>query len=369
MCGIVGYVGNKDSLSIIIKGLKRLEYRGYDSSGVAISDGNTARFCKSKGKKIKDISGPIGIGHTRWATHGEPSDINAHPHISNSGKLLLVHNGIIENYNTLKEKLINEGFSFVSETDTEVLVNLIEFVKQSEKLKLGEAVQIALRQVIGAYAICVMDYDRPNELVVAKLGSPLCIGMGKNEFYIAPMYNLMIRDGLKITAANTEKMHVLGAPHQFEFFVKRVITRFGDKPIALASDHSGFDIKKQCKDILDTMALPYIDVGTFTNKSCDYPDYVLQVTKLIQTNECSHGISFCRSGQGANITANKVKGIISALCFDEYMAQHAIKHNCANHFSIPSKYVDKAKLESILKIMLNTSFDGGRHFNRLFKLL
>ncbi len=117
------------------------------------------------------------------------------------------------------------------------------------------------------------------------------------------------------------------------------------------------------------MALPYIDVGTFTNKSCDYPDYVLQVTKLIQTNECSHGISFCRSGQGANITANKVKGIISALCFDEYMAQHAIKHNCANHFSIPSKYVDKAKLESILKIMLNTSFDGGRHFNRLFKLL
>ena len=191
----------------------------------------------------------------------------------------------------------------------------------------------------------------------------------KNEFYIAPMYNLMIRDGLKITAANTEKMHVLGAPHQFEFFVKRVITRFVDKPIALASDHSGFDIKKQCKDILDTMALPYIDVGTFTNKSCDYPDYVLQVTKLIQTNECSHGISFCRSGQGANITANKVKGIISALCFDEYMAQHAIKHNCANHFSIPSKYVDKAKLESILEIMLNTSFDGGRHFNRLFKLL
>ncbi len=194
MCGIVGYVGNKDSLSIIIKGLKRLEYRGYDSSGVAISDGNTTRFCKSKGKinklekklkKIKDISGPIGIGHTRWATHGEPSDINAHPHMSNSGKLLLVHNGIIENYNTLKEKLINEGFSFVSETDTEVLVNLIEFVKQSEKLKLGEAVQIALRQVIGAYAICVMDYDRPNELVVAKLGSPLCIGMGKNEFYIA----------------------------------------------------------------------------------------------------------------------------------------------------------------------------------------
>ena len=131
--------------------------------------------------------------------------------------------------------------------------------------------------------------------------------MYKNEFYIAPMYNLMIRDGLKITASNTEKMHVLGTPHQFEFFCKRVITRFGDKPIALASDHSGYQSKKQCKDILDNFAIPYIDVGTYTDKACDYPDYVLQVTKLIESNDCSHGISFCRSGQGANITANKVE--------------------------------------------------------------
>mgnify|MGYP001329379671 FL=1 len=191
----------------------------------------------------------------------------------------------------------------------------------------------------------------------------------KNEFYIAPMYNLMIRDGLKITAANTEKMHVLGTPHQFEFFVKRVITRFGDKPIAIASDHSGFEIKELCKQVFVELALPYIDVGTYTDKACDYPDYVLQVTKLIQSNECSHGISFCRSGQGANITANKVKGIISALCFDEYTAEYAIKHNCSNHFSIPSKYVDKNKLKQIVNVMLNTSFDGGRHFTRLFKLL
>ena len=191
----------------------------------------------------------------------------------------------------------------------------------------------------------------------------------KNEFYIAPMYNLMIRDGLKITAANTEKMHVLGTPHQFEFFVKRVITRFGDKPIAIASDHSGFEIKELCKQVFVELALPYIDVGTYTDKACDYPDYVLQVTKLIQSNECSHGISFCRSGQGANITANKVKGIISALCFDEYTAEYAIKHNCSNHFSIPSKYVDKNKLKQIMNVMLNTSFDGGRHFTRLFKLL
>jgi len=193
--------------------------------------------------------------------------------------------------------------------------------------------------------------------------------MFKDEFYIAPMYNLMIRDGLKITAANTEKMHVLGTPHQFEFFCKRVITRFGDRPIALASDHSGYVAKKQCKDVLDNLAIPYIDVGTYTDKACDYPDYVLQVTRLIQANDCSHGISFCRSGQGANITANKVDGIISALCFDEYTAEMAVKHNCANHFSIPSKYVDKAAMQNIIEALLKSSFDGGRHFTRLYKFL
>ena len=193
--------------------------------------------------------------------------------------------------------------------------------------------------------------------------------MYKNEFYIAPMYNLMIRDGLKITASNTEKMHVLGTPHQFEFFCKRVITRFGDKPIALASDHSGYQSKKQCKDILDNFAIPYIDVGTYTDKACDYPDYVLQVTKLIESNDCSHGISFCRSGQGANITANKVDGIISALCFDDYTAEYAIKHNCANHIAIPSKYIDKAKPQGIIETLLKSTFDGGRHFTRLHKLL
>ena len=193
--------------------------------------------------------------------------------------------------------------------------------------------------------------------------------MYKNEFYIAPMYNLMIRDGLKITAANTEKMHVLGTPHQFEFFCKRVITRFGEKPIALASDHSGYLAKNQCKNILDNLAIPYIDVGTYTDKACDYPDYVLQVTKLIQANDCSHGISFCRSGQGANITANKVDGIISALCFDDYTAEYAIKHNCANHIAIPSKYMDKEKLQSLIETLLRSTFDGGRHFTRLYKFL
>ena len=193
MCGIVGYLGNRESLPIILNGLKRLEYRGYDSSGVAVYNGSSIISCKSKGKisklekqlqKRKNLNGSVGIGHTRWATHGEPNDVNAHPQFSFTNKLCLVHNGIIENYSTIKQKLIKEGFSFKSETDTEVLVNLIEYVKQKDDVKLGEAVQIALNQVIGAYAIAVMDNDKPDEIVVAKLGSPLCIGVGDDEYFI-----------------------------------------------------------------------------------------------------------------------------------------------------------------------------------------
>ena len=193
MCGIVGYLGSRESLPLILSGLKRLEYRGYDSSGVAVYNGSSIISCKSKGKisklekqlqKRKNLNGTIGIGHTRWATHGEPSDVNAHPQFSHTHKLCLVHNGIIENYSTIKQKLIKEGFSFKSETDTEVLVNLIEYVKQKDDVKLGEAVQIALNQVIGAYAIAVMDNDKPDEIVVAKLGSPLCIGVGDDEYFI-----------------------------------------------------------------------------------------------------------------------------------------------------------------------------------------
>ena len=234
----------------------------------------------------------------------------------------------------------------------------------------GVVTNVVEKEVISKEANVGLYYFRTGKLFLKYADEVIDSNMlVKNEFYIAPMYNLMIRDGLKIKAANTEKMHVLGTPHQFEFFVKRVITRFGDKPIAIASDHSGFEIKELCKQVFVELALPYIDVGTYTDKACDYPDYVLQVTKLIQSNECSHGISFCRSGQGANITANKVKGIISALCFDDYTAEYAIKHNCCNHFSIPSKYVDKNDLKRIIEKMLATSFDGGRHFTRLFKLL
>jgi glucosamine--fructose-6-phosphate aminotransferase (isomerizing) len=192
MCGIVGYVGNRAAYPIVIQGLKRLEYRGYDSAGIALLN-SELQLTKTKGK-VADLeakvqqnkrSGTLGIGHTRWATHGVPNDVNAHPHTSNSGRLVLVHNGIIENYESLRAYLTEQGFSFSSETDTEVLVNLIEYIQITQGLKTGKAVQIALNQVVGAYAIAVFDKDRPKEIVVAKLGSPLAIGLGKDEYFVA----------------------------------------------------------------------------------------------------------------------------------------------------------------------------------------
>lgn len=193
MCGIVGYIGSREAYPVIIKGLKRLEYRGYDSAGVVLYDGTDLKLSKTKGKvsdleeKANEITrnGHIGIGHTRWATHGVPNDVNSHPHYSNSGNIAIVHNGIIENYEPLKKELMNRGYVFHSDTDTEVLVNLIEDVKKKDNLKIGKAVQIALNQVVGAYAIAVFDKDRPNEIVAARLGSPLAIGVGKDEFFIA----------------------------------------------------------------------------------------------------------------------------------------------------------------------------------------
>lgn len=194
MCGIVGYIGYREAYPIVIKGLKRLEYRGYDSAGVMLFDGTDLKVSKTKGKvsdleekSSKDITtnGSIGMGHTRWATHGVPNDVNSHPHLSNSGNLAIIHNGIIENYEPLKKELIKRGYTFQSDTDTEVLVNLIEDVQKKDNLKLGKAVQIALNQVVGAYAICVFDKNKPDEIVVARLGSPLAIGVGEDEFFIA----------------------------------------------------------------------------------------------------------------------------------------------------------------------------------------
>ncbi|WP_149304250.1 glutamine--fructose-6-phosphate transaminase (isomerizing) [Pareuzebyella sediminis] len=194
MCGIVGYIGHRDAYPIIIKGLQRLEYRGYDSAGIALFDGSDINLSKTKGKvehlkkkaeESMSLKGGLGIGHTRWATHGIPNDENSHPHISNSGDLVIVHNGIIENYESIKKELTKRGYNFHSDTDTEVLVNLIEEVKKKEDVKLGHAVQIALSEVVGAYAIAIIDRNKPDEIVVAKLGSPLAIGVGENEFFIA----------------------------------------------------------------------------------------------------------------------------------------------------------------------------------------
>ncbi len=193
MCGIVGYIGHRDAYPVVIKGLKRLEYRGYDSAGIMLFD-EELKVSKTKGKVLEleekslleiPTSGKIGMGHTRWATHGVPNDVNSHPHVSNSGELVIIHNGIIENYSPLKQELMSRGYVFHSDTDTEVLVNLIEDVQKNQGLKLGKAVQVALNQVVGAYAICVFDTKKPDEIVVARLGSPLAIGIGEGEFFIA----------------------------------------------------------------------------------------------------------------------------------------------------------------------------------------
>ncbi|UOK43002.1 MULTISPECIES: glutamine--fructose-6-phosphate transaminase (isomerizing) [Flavobacterium] len=194
MCGIVGYIGHREAYPVIIKGLKRLEYRGYDSAGLVLCEEGKFNLSKTKGKvsdleakaeKELSLKGTVGMGHTRWATHGVPNDVNSHPHFSNSGELVIIHNGIIENYEPLKKELMNRGYVFHSDTDTEVLVNLIEEVQKKDNLKLGKAVQVALNQVIGAYAIAVMDTKTPEEMVVARLGSPLAIGIGEDEFFVA----------------------------------------------------------------------------------------------------------------------------------------------------------------------------------------
>lgn len=192
MCGIVAYIGKKEAFPILIKGLKRLEYRGYDSAGIALLNGQLNVY-KKAGKvsdleaytKDKSIGATIGIGHTRWATHGVPNDTNAHPHLSHSGNLALIHNGIIENYASIKAELVRRGYEFQSDTDTEVLVNLIEEIKKQEQAPLEDAVRIALNEVVGAYAIVVIDKADPDTLIAARKGSPMVIGIGDEEFYIA----------------------------------------------------------------------------------------------------------------------------------------------------------------------------------------
>ena len=270
MCGIVGYIGPREAYPILIQGLKRLEYRGYDSAGVALSNGRLDIY-KKMGKvsaleSLADSERPqatLGIGHTRWATHGEPSYRNAHPHSSNSGRLVIVHNGIIENYAQLKELLVGKGYTFSSDTDTEVLVNFIDYIQDQEKVNLQQAVRLALNEVVGAYAIVVMSTDEPHQMVVGRLGSPLLLGLGDNEFFVGSDATPFIDSTKKVIYLEDGEMAVI----QRNGVVVRKIA--SDLPVdnvihqlqldLAAIEKGGFDhfmikeIFEQPKSILDTV--------------------------------------------------------------------------------------------------------------------
>ena len=230
MCGIVAYVGKKDPKQFLIEGLRRLEYRGYDSAGILLANASENQTSKIAGKvnalsKILDekpeISAHIGIGHTRWATHGVPNDLNAHPHHSNSGKLYIVHNGIIENYDAIKQELIQRGYTFYSDTDSEVLVNLIEEIKDQEKVSLAKAVQLALKQVVGAYGIVVFDVTKNSELIVARLGSPLAIGLEEGGFYVGSDATPFLDHTRKVIYLEDNEMAILSKNEKIK--IKNII--------------------------------------------------------------------------------------------------------------------------------------------------
>ncbi|AZI27068.1 glutamine--fructose-6-phosphate transaminase (isomerizing) [Pedobacter sp. G11] len=227
MCGIVGYIGSRDAWPIVLKGLKRLEYRGYDSAGIAVMDSFSQKIYKKAGKvnvledfaKELDCSGNVGMGHTRWATHGHPSDRNSHPHTSNSGNLSIIHNGIIENYATLREELLNRGHQFASETDTEVLIHLIEEIQSIEGTDLLESIRLALNEVVGAYAIVVMDKNQPDRLYVARKGSPLVIGVGNGEHFVASDATPIIEYTKNVIYLNDNEIAVI---NKDELLIKRL---------------------------------------------------------------------------------------------------------------------------------------------------
>lgn len=227
MCGIVGYIGNKDAYPILIKGLKRLEYRGYDSAGIALLNGDLINIYKKQGKVAnleeftaqKDTSGTVGIGHTRWATHGAPNDVNAHPHYSQMEDIAMIHNGIIENYDAIKKELINKGYTFKSETDTEVLCYLIDDIKKNTGVNLGEAVRLALQNIVGAYAIVVISKDDPTTLIAARKSSPLVVGIGKEgDYYLASDATPIIEYTKKVVYLNDEEIAVLKRGEELKIY-------------------------------------------------------------------------------------------------------------------------------------------------------
>ena len=300
MCGIVGYVGAKDAYPIIIKGLNRLEYRGYDSAGVAIGNHQNINILKQEGKVAdleiyvadKDCSGSIGIGHTRWATHGIPNKVNAHPHSSGDGTLCLVHNGIIENYAAIKKALVGKGHNFVSETDTEVLVHLIEEIKKQEQVDLYDAVRMALAEVVGAYAIVVMQEGVNNEFIAARKGSPLIIGVGRDEYYVASDASPIIEHTNEVIYLKDGEIARLNCDESLEIKTvsNKVITPYIQQ-LKLSLDNiekNGFphfmlkEIYEQQQSILDTMR-GRIDPKTKEVKLGGIFDYEQRILKNINT--------------------------------------------------------------------------------------
>ena len=299
MCGIVSYIGFRDAYPIIIKGLKRLEYRGYDSAGMCLNNNSNLQVYKSQGKvvelekefKKKPIKSSIGIGHTRWATHGQPNKINAHPHFSFSKKLTIVHNGIIENYDTIRKLLETKGFKFISDTDTEVLVNLIEYEKKVEKLSLFESVRSALNQVIGAYAIVLMEENNTDEIIVAKKGSPIVIGIEDNEYFIASDASPIVEYTKNVIYLNDDEVCSINLDSgiKIKTVSNKKITPFVQK-LALSIEDiekAGFDhfmlkeIFEQPKSIKSTLR------GRITNKNKiklsgfrDYENKILRASRI-----------------------------------------------------------------------------------------
>jgi glucosamine--fructose-6-phosphate aminotransferase (isomerizing) len=272
MCGIVAYIGKRQAYPVLIKGLQRLEYRGYDSAGVAlINKKGELNVYKKKGKvtelvsyaKEQDTTGNIGIGHTRWATHGEPNDVNSHPHYSQSKNLVMIHNGIIENYAAIKEGLKKRGHTYLSETDTEVLIHLIEDIKEHEGLKTGHAVQAALKQVIGAYAIVVLDKNDPGTIVAAKKGSPMVIGIGKDDFFIASDASPIVEYTKNVVYLEDEQVAILRAGKEIKIrnLKDKVITPYVQElHMELESiEKGGYDhfmlkeIYEQPRSVMDSM--------------------------------------------------------------------------------------------------------------------
>ena len=301
MCGIVGYLGDKQAYPILVRGLKRLEYRGYDSAGVAMLNGNGIEIFKKQGKvvQMEDIvpaespKAKLGIGHTRWATHGVPNDMNSHPHYSQSKRIAIIHNGIIENYTSIKEGLLKRGYTFHSETDTEVLVNLIEDVLINEKVDLAEAVRIALNQVVGAYAIAVIEEGNHDQIVVAKKGSPLVIGLGENEYYIASDATPFIEYTKQVVYLDEEEVAVLSLKNGLEIrtIANQVKTAYVQE-LALeleAIEKGGYDhfmlkeINEQPKSIYDTLrGRLLVDKGTISIGSfVEYEQKFLNADRII----------------------------------------------------------------------------------------